>query len=109
MAISLSDLKTKLTTTTPKPTPSANGSVITTKIKVESVSAEERLNKNGKPYDMVNVVYRNDKGQIKERNFPAFTPFGKQAIEVLQEDSEFSITMEKGESGFWEWQTIVPA
>lgn len=110
MAISLQDIKNKFnqSNTPAQPRQSSNGPITTT-IKVEQVFGDERLNKNGKPYTMVNVVYRNDKDQLKEKKFPSFTEFGKKAVQVLEENKLFEVTLSKNADGFWEWLSITPA
>ncbi len=58
-------------------------------------------------YQVLEVSYRNDQGQIQGKKIVSFSnPQVFKDIQTFQKDDRLDITATKDDSGYWQWQSI---
>ncbi len=65
-----------------------------------------KQSKAGKPYSCAVVMYKNDRGEIKEKNIMSFDGMYQEFCQTLKEGETYNISTIKNDKGYLDWVAV---
>jgi hypothetical protein len=75
------------------------------KLSIISVAVTTKSSAKGKPYQVAEVVYKND-GKVESKNITEYSKVFK-AVADAQPGQVFDVASEKDDKGYWQWTSFV--
>lgn len=76
----------------------------TLNIQVIDVQEDKGTTRNGKPYNLLNVTYKNQEGKVDSKKVMEWDRDVFPRLQNAQKGDVFSIAREKNEKGYWDWK-----
>ena len=73
-------------------------------IQVIDVQEDKGTTRNGKPYNLLNVTYKNQEGKVDSKKVMEWDRDVFPRLQGAQKGEVFSISREKNEKGYWDWK-----
>ena len=75
------------------------------KLSIISVNVSTKTSAKGKPYQVAEVIYKNDTGKVENKNITEYSTVFKSVCDA-KPGQVFNVKSEKDANGYWQWTSF---